>query len=409
MPVTLAPLDAMLPGMGARESERPKGETAQRRSDAPVAAADSPSVAPKLRALRERSGMTQLDLAERVGVTRQSLYAIEQGRAQPSVGLALRIARALGTSVEELFDEEPAVVEVPGASEGSKPGERVLLGWVGEQRVALALDRRSTLEAHRAADGVVSKIDGKRLSVELFAGDAPRDTLFITGCAPALAVLAEQVNGASGQRAVWLPRTSLDALDLLRRNQVHIAGVHLVDDATGEANVPFVKREIPRRHLLLFNLATWEQGFVLARGNPRGIRDGSDLSRRKIRVAQREPGAAAQLLLARVLELAGSKLSDLAPPALVAAGHLEIARFVAQGIADVGVAHRSAAMAYGLDFIPLSEERFDLVVPKENTEQSSVGRLLDALRRYPFRRELDALGGYGTSRTGELVAEIRRG
>lgn len=403
----------MLATMGARESERPpalpKGERAGGRADGPVAAAESPTAAPKLRALRERLGITQLDLAERVGVTRQSLYAIEQGRAQPSVGLALRISRALGTSVEELFDEEPAVVEVSASSEGAKAGERVVLGWVGEQRVALALDERSIIEAHRAADGVISKIEGKRLSVELFAGDVSRETLFITGCAPALAVLAEQVSGSSGQRAVWLPRTSLDALDLLRRNQVHIAGVHLVDETTGEANVPCVKREIPRRHLLLFNLATWEQGFVLARGNPRGIHDGSDLSRRKVRVAQREPGAAAQLLLARVLERDGSKLADLAPPALVASGHLELARFVAQGLADVGVAHRSAAVAYGLDFIPLSEERFDLVVPKENAEQNSVGRVVDALRRYPFRRELDALGSYGTSRTGELVAEIRRG
>src|SRR5262245_56204511 len=101
------------------------------------------SAAPKLRSLRERLGMTQLELAERVGVTRQSLYAIEQGRAEPSVGLAVRIARVLQTSVEELFDDHFPVEEAQAVSGPSKPGDRVMLGWVGEQRVALPLDGRS--------------------------------------------------------------------------------------------------------------------------------------------------------------------------------------------------------------------------------------------------------------------------
>jgi molybdate-binding protein len=153
--------------------------------------------------------------------------------------------------------------------------------------------------------------------------------------------------------------------------------------------------------MLVANLTRWRQGFVVADGNPLGIRTAADLARAKLRFAQREQGAAAHGLVARLLATEGASGVVLAGP--LAAGHAEVAQLVRCGAADIGVAIESVALAAGLDFVPLSEERFDLVVPAEWAETPPVSRLLDALDDRSFRAEVAQLPGYDAEIAGHVT------
>jgi molybdate-binding protein len=135
------------------------------------------------------------------------------------------------------------------------------------------------------------------------------------------------------------------------------------------------------------------------------IRSPGDLAARRVRVVVREPDSGAQQLLERELRAAGVVLGGRSP-ALVASSHLGVARAIAMGAADVGVATRDAALLFGLRFVPLSEERYDLVVGKALLTDARVKRLFDALVSLPVRTELDALG-YDVSQAGAHVADVR--
>ena len=184
---------------------------------------------------------------------------------------------------------------------------------------------------------------------------------------------------------------------------VHLAGVHLFDETTGRYNEPWVQRHFPDRRMLLVNLVTWEQGLVVAPGNPLNIRTVADLLRPNIRFVSREAGAGAQKLLERLARAQGVPLGPGPATAPIATGHLEVAEAISLGAADAGIAIHSAALAFGLDFVPLAEERFDLVIPSELANDARVERAVDMLARRAFRRELDSLGGYLTDQTGHQV------
>jgi putative molybdopterin biosynthesis protein len=130
-----------------------------------------------------------------------------------------------------------------------------------------------------------------------------------------------------------------------------------------------------------------------------------DLVRRDVRFARRQAGAAAQDLVERLLRREGLLSRSAVGARLVARGHMEVARLVALGVADVGVALPAVARAHGLDFVPLAEERFDLVVAKELSVDARVVRLLETLSGRGFRRELESLGGHVARDAGRLIAE----
>jgi molybdate-binding protein len=207
---------------------------------------------------------------------------------------------------------------------------------------------------------------------------------------------------------VWLDRSSTAALDLLARGQIHVAGAHLYDEQTHEFNVPFVQRQLAGRPMLVINLARWDAGLVVAPGNPRRIRGVRDLARKDVAFIRRQPGSAAQQLVERLLRQAGLPASAAAREPLMANGHGEVARLVALGVADVGLAIAAVARPLGLDFIPLTEERFDLVLPKELAEDGRVARLLDTLSSRTFRREMESLGGHVVRDAGKLIADTTR-
>lgn len=372
-----------------------------------------------VRRAREAAGLTQQALAERCGVTRQAVNTLEAGRYVPSTALALRVARTLHRRVEELFWLD----DLEGTEEAwlAPPADPLLARASGTQPVAMArvagrlIAHLLPAEAHPTGNGLLESSgpsDGEpRVRVTpLVAPETLAGTLLVAGCAPALAALADRLpERAPGTFLEWIDATSGRALDMLDRGLVHVAGTHLLDEATGDFNLPIVSSRFPDRRMLCVTLARWEQGIVVSAGNPLGIRDESDLVRPGVRVALREEGAGAQKLLRRLLHRRGVE-RPLTASATIARGHFDVARQVAFGAAEAGVAIRAAALAFGLDFVPLAEERFDLVLAADLAEDRRVVRLLDVLSGRSFRHELSRLGGYDVAQTGrtELVGGERR-
>lgn len=359
----------------------------------------------RIRALRESRGIAQVALAEAAAVSRQSLSAIEAGRAVPGVDVALRIARSLDARVEDLFGEEapPALFSAESADTGWTG--RVALAPIGGRWVAHPLEG---LNAVRSADGKVAHVRRSRVEVELFRSPAEAsENVILMGCAPALGLLADRLNGRRGPgRFLWFARSSMQAIEALAHARTHVAGVHLIDERTGEANVPDVRRHMRRRGVVLITLGRWEEGLVTSRENPKRIRSASQLGRRGVRLAAREPGSGARRLLDGELRRAGLPLRLAQEASVRATGHLEVAQSVAHGASDVGVATRDAALAFDLDFIPLAEERYDLAIPRELVTEPGLCRLVDMLASSAFRRDLDSLG-YDVRACGERVAELR--
>jgi len=361
-----------------------------------------------VRQARLSRGMDQQALAERIGLSRQALGAIESGAATPSTAVALRLAAALDRPVDRLFWLEPrrATAEVALAQAARKAPwrgpRRLLLGEVEGRRVGHVLPE----EDFALADGLLAPGEGARVRLLRAPEEVSRNVL-VSGCDPAIALLAARLSDRhSGRRLGWINASSLAALGALARGEVHVAGAHLEDEASGEFNVAFVRRLFPRRRMTLINLARWEEGLLVRRGDRRRIRGAADLARKGIRLINREPGAGARALLDRLLERAKVPRSALRGYETIAVGHAAVARAVASGAADAGIATRAAARQADLHFVPLSEERFDLVVPTETMAEPGVAALLDTLESPAFRAELGTLEGYATRQSGHRIAEV---
>ena len=374
-----------------------------------------------IRSRRDRLGLSQRQLADLVGVSRQAIVAIEGARQVPSTSLGLRLARALRTPLEELFrlgvDEgltarlaSPAALrgseafggrQVPGRSGtwAAGDGTRVAVGEVGGHWVAHPLAPDPAV----SADGIVARaIDAGRVVVRPLADPQDlRRNVLVSGCAPILGGLAHRVRRRSADAsATWLLSTSRRSLDLLAAGLVHVAGVHFAG-AAGEGNGEAARRALPGRRLLVVNLTRWRQGLLVPAGNPLGIRVASDLLRPELRLALREEGATAHKLLMSLLAEERTERMVLRGP--LATGHSEVAQLVRAGAADVGVAVEGVALASGLDFLPLTEERFDLIVPAELATEPPVARLLEALDDPRFRAEIAQLPGYDQEIAGHAT------
>jgi len=378
----------------------------------------------RVRALREQRGLSQVALAAAAQLSRQSIGAIEAGRTVPAVDVALRIARALDVSVEDLFGAPASEASLWTEPTAAALTGRVALANIAGRWLSYRLDGAALrTSADALATGVAEPGRERKRgpAAGLLRGAPPagrlrveplrtlaeaRDNVVLMGCALGLGLLADRLNSRPGPgRFLWLTRSSTDALGALAAQQTHLAGVHLVDTKTGEANVADVRRLAGGRALALITLARWEAGLVTAPQNGKAIRSAGDLGRRGLRLAVREPGSGARRLLEAELRRAGlpRELASRAP--LQASGHLEVAQAVAMGAADVGIATRDAALALGLHFVPLAEERFDLVLPLEALADARLARLFDVLSSPAFQRELACLG-YDVRSSGARVAEL---
>jgi len=245
----------------------------------------------------------------------------------------------------------------------------------------------------------------RRANVMVFAEqDAPQKRVVLAGCDPAASLLSHMVEQASGIEVIAAAASSKLALTWLKEGKVHIAGSHLEDPKTGEFNLPFIRNEFPGEDFAVVTYAWWEEGLVIAPGNPKEVRRVEDLVRKNVRFVNREPGSGSRALLDRLLHKAGVDHQKVQGYDRVALGHLAAAYRVLSREADVCLATRSAAQTFGLDFIPLHSERYDLVMRRGTVDLPAAKAFLDVLQRAALRRKLEGFAGYDTSETGSLIA-----
>lgn len=204
-----------------------------------------------------------------------------------------------------------------------------------------------------------------------------------------------------GRRLISANVGSIGGLIALRRGEAHLAGSHLFDPASATYNLTFIQKYLRGEPCQLVTFARREQGLILPHGNPRGISGIADL--RGLRYVNRQRGAGTRVLFDHLLEQHGIPSGEITGYEHEEYTHLGVAAAVADGIGDCGMGLRSAAEAMGLDFIGLTWERYDLVIPRRMLETAGLQALLSVLRSAAFKRELGAQSGYRSDETGQVV------
>ena len=338
-------------------------------------------------------------------------YAIEAGSYVPNTEVALQLARHLEVSVDELFSLEETAVTQPESlvsevlSVGRyASGQPVRICQVGGRWISVPVS--ATPYYLPEADGVIkqpARSNGHADVVVFAKEEISQKSLVLAGCDPATSLLTQMVEKTAGVKIISASASSKLALTWLKEGKVHIAGSHLEDPKTGEFNLPFIRKEFPGNDVNVVTFARWEEGLVISPGNPKSIRQIADLARKNITFINREPGSGSRALLDSLLKKSGLAPGKIQGYDRIAYGHLAAAYSVLSQAADACLATRSAAQSFGLDFIPLHSERYDLVMRKGTAEMPEVQTFLDVLQRAALRRKLEVLAGYDTSATGSLL------
>jgi len=292
----------------------------------------------------------------------------------------------------------PASLTMLGKELGEHPA------WVRHHLKQLEAAGLVELVEIRVQSGVVEKFYRARASgflvQELILPENPTHPSIIFSGSHDLAVelLAKQLSNHLDMRT--LPVGSLDGLVALRQNLCNISGAHLLDP-NGEYNLPFVRHFFPDRAMRVVTLAHREQGLMTAPSNPKVIRSLKDLTRKEVIFINRNPGSGTRLWFDRQLQAEGIPFGSIHGYANFVSTHTECARQIQSGLADVALGLRAAAHQFGLGFIPLFHERYDIVFTQE--ESGLLAPILDAIQTSTFRRGVEALTGYETKHTGEQI------
>jgi putative molybdopterin biosynthesis protein len=366
----------------------------------------------RLRLARQARGFSQQQLAGMAGVSRQAVSAVESGLSDPSLRVALALARALGLTVEEMFGPAAPALQIvarPVAPLGGA-GARVTLAPMGDGLVALPLSgatasRAGFLPAGGLAAGT-ARADSEAGAGELVRPvGPPRPALVVAGCDPALPLLETPLSLLDPPVAFsWWPCPSQEALALAAKGLVHVAGTHLLGRGS-EYNIG------PAADLLqhggeVIGFCSWREGLALRPDLAGHVCGVGDVARRGLRLVNREPGAEARSVLDRELAGLGIDGGQLPGYGTRATGHLQVAAAVAAGLADAGVASEPAALAYGLAFVPLATERFDLVIPASQAGTREVQGLLKVLSSPWLLDQVASLPGYDPARCGQRIATL---
>ncbi len=356
-----------------------------------------PRIDDRFRLARLARGLSQGALADIAGVTRQSISGIESGRWSPSLEVALALAGALGTSVEDLFGAAPdlpaltARLAAPAAD-----AARLLVAEIGGDPVAFPLfGDLGFAPGFRPAfaqtgDGKAAST-GELVSVQPIASSGP--TLVVAGCDPALALLAgplERHRPPTG--LVWWSCNNTAALRLLDEGSVHAAAVHRrADKAPGR----------PEDHEIV-GFAAWREGLVVSEKHAGSVECLSEALDLGLRLVNREPGSEARKLLDEALGDIVADATSIAGYESACSAHLLVASSIASGLADFGVASEPAALAYGLGFVPWQEEVCELHVPRSLLGTPEVRALLQVLAGRELPAQLAAIAGYDTAPCGRV-------
>ncbi len=374
-----------------------------------------------LRLARQARGYSQQQLAGMAGISRQAVSALESGVSDPSLRVALALARALGMTVEELFGPESAAPTLlartvpPEAGPDLPAGTRVALAPIGEAFAALPLTGPTSSRAgFLPAGGLMTgrpATPGQPVP-GLPAGQAevqpigpPRPTLIVAGCDPALPLLEAPLALLDPPIGfTWWPCTSSEALRLAAAGLVHAAGVHLRGRSGGYNTGPAGESLGAGTEVIGFS--AWREGLVVRPDLSDAVGGVADVVAAGLRLVNREPGAEARRVLDRELASLNVPGADVPGYQTTATGHLQVADAIAAGLADAGVASEPAALAYGLAFVPLAAERFDLVIPARQAASREVQALVRVLSSRWLIDQLASLPGYDPAPCGQHVATL---
>ncbi len=366
-----------------------------------------------LKQIRLRLGMSQQDLATIAGVSRQTIGGVEAGQYAPSTTVALRLAKALGCQVEDLFwleQDTPEQEAFPTQDFPLGTRLRLSLARVGGRWIAHPLIGNNAFRWEMIpADGeAVYDANSPILHVKLLDDlEKLQNTVVLSGCTPALSLWARAAEmWHPNLRVHWTFDNSMSALERLCRGEVHLAGMHLYDPITQDHNVSFVQAALQETTAVLINLGSWQEGLLVHPDNPLKLKTIHDLTQPRVTIVNREKGAGSRQLLERSLQDADIPFHSVQGFNEIVRGHLEVAQAIAMSRATAGVSTESVAKAFGLKFIPLHRSRYDMVILKPYLDEPAVQQLLSTLGHRRVLSQLAALGGYDTSQTGEVVATI---
>jgi molybdate-binding protein/DNA-binding XRE family transcriptional regulator len=327
---------------------------------------------------------SQQELADRAGIARASVSAIEIERLVPSTAAALSLSAALNCRVEDLF-------QLP-----DRLGVEPMWAWTSpaaKQRYWQAeVGGRTLLYPHEPTELGMIEHDGVSSSgsFQQRAASLPA-TLVMATCDPAVALLAVELAREAGIRLLAFSRSSRQALALLRQGVVHIAGLHL-SPVDKDGNAAAAKSELGRGYRLI-RVAQWEEGVATTSDQSSSIRS---LVKSRIRWVGREPGSGARECLD---ELIGQR----AAPRRTARNHRGVVEAVRSGWADAGVCLRLTAEEANLKFLPVREEAYDLCFADTMSADPRIQALLKVLRSNVYRTILDDLPGYRAKNTGAVM------
>jgi excisionase family DNA binding protein len=280
------------------------------------------------------------------------------------------------------------------AQRGAIPATRVTGKWLFPEHLLEEWLESSARRGQADPDGGPAGRAGSRLFV---AGSDD----------PALDLLAEILATQAGGPMLFAARVgSVGGLEAVAAGRADVACVHLVDPESGEYNGPGLGRYLDRRPSALVNLFHRALGLVVPEGNPRGLSGVADLARAGVRFVNRQPGSGTRHFVDLALSRAGVEPERLAGYRDVVSTHWAVGLRVLREEADAGVAARSVAHSLGLGFVPLVQERFDMVIPKDAFFRPAVQALVEAVRSHGFRDGLGRLGGYDARQSGRVLAEV---
>lgn len=293
---------------------------------------------------------------------------------------------------------------------------RVKLGQVGDKMIATPISRGAGLIMSLVRADGITKVPrfiqnfeaGQKIEVELLRSIPEiTDTTVITGSHDnVLDILANLFRENHPGRSLSSAHVgSMGGIMAIKRGEAHMAGIHLLDEESGEYNISYIQKLLPGRKVKLVNLTYRDQGLIVPQGNPKKVKGITDLSREDISIVNRQRGAGTRILL-------DFKLKEMAiNPDLIKGyereeyTHMAIAAAVASGSADTGLGILAAARALELDFVPIARERYDLLIPAEFWTTPYISLLLAIIKTTEFKNTVQSLGGYDLRDAGQVIYE----
>jgi len=324
------------------------------------------------------------------------------------------MAKWLGRRQNKLQTEEAILTRKMVSPAGDDDFVRVVVGQVGEKLLAAPLARgagviTSLVQADGLAlipSGTQGVEAGEKIQVRLYRSKSEiENTIFAIGSHDLTLDLIAQDLAERERRLVSANVGSQGGLVALRRGEAHLAGSHLLDPGTGQYNISAIRQYLPSVPVKVVALVGRQQGLIVRKGNPKGIRGLKDLTRPNVQFVNRQRGAGTRVLLDYHLKSMTISAESIAGYFQEEYTHLGVAAAIASGRADCGLGIAAAAQALDLDFVPLFQERYDLVIPKQFADDHLLAPLFGLLADSAFRKAVSRLTGYDVSVMGTVVLE----